>query len=473
MTVIKQYVSGDVDDPASWSAILAGTSMPAASDAEAKAGLSNAVAMTPLRASVIAEKYDVRRAGAAVDGATDDSAALNAAVVTVNAAGKGTMFIPEGVCRAANVRLLDGVGVAGAGGGHEYGFTGVGAGSVVSVPAGAATTTVGELTITAGGSGYASAPTVTFTGGGGTGAAATAYVAGGAVVYLEITAPGVGYTSNPTVGFTGGGGGTGATATAIRTTPIFYTSGTPGDAGRVFGLRISGLTLEGVLGQACQGVVIHSSYLAAIDSCEFYSFEYQAVLTQSGQSLRMMNSVLFGGQRSGGTFGGRIGALQVKSTDNQLVNLEVGAGTSGDATDLWNAAVILDGGADQVTNVIAEGADVGFLIRGAYTQITNCRADINYGHGFWVTRANTGASPPLRNTFVNCWSHRNGQHATNTYDAFRVESGHFIEGVTFVGCRSSKFDGDGWAHKNGLNDGGTSTVKSANTDHGAGTASGW
>lgn len=65
-----------------------------------------------------------------------------------------------------------------------------------------------------GGSGYTSAPSVSFSGGNGTGATATAIVSGGAVTGILITSPGGGYTSAPSVSLSGGGG-TGASAQAV------------------------------------------------------------------------------------------------------------------------------------------------------------------------------------------------------------------------------------------------------------------
>jgi len=57
----------------------------------------------------------IHDANAACDGQADDSAAIQAAIDHVADAGGGTVFVPPGTCRIANVQLHPGVTLAGAG----------------------------------------------------------------------------------------------------------------------------------------------------------------------------------------------------------------------------------------------------------------------------------------------------------------------------------------------------------------------
>ena len=60
-------------------------------------------------------RMEIHDANAACDGQADDSAAIQAAIDHVAAAGGGMVFVPPGTCRIANVQLHPGVTLAGAG----------------------------------------------------------------------------------------------------------------------------------------------------------------------------------------------------------------------------------------------------------------------------------------------------------------------------------------------------------------------
>lgn len=61
----------------------------------------------------IKETYNVRAFGAVGDGVTDDTAAINAAIVACNAGGGGIVFLPNGVYLVSTITMLQGVVLAG------------------------------------------------------------------------------------------------------------------------------------------------------------------------------------------------------------------------------------------------------------------------------------------------------------------------------------------------------------------------
>ena len=413
---------------------------------------------------------NVKDHGAVGDGVTDDSAAFQAAIDDLSGTnGGGTLFVPDGVYMVANVQLKQGITVLGSSS-TQYGFTGAGYGAVLKIPTTAVDAAVVGFQITNAGTGYSSAPTVTISGGGGSGATATAAVSGGAVTGVTLTDPGVGYTSTPTVALTGGAG-SGATVDAVRGATVFFTSGSKLLAGNLQGLTFRGTKFAG---HSWAGVIIHNSFGYRITECDFYDFDLQAVWQVAGQSMIVSTGKVFGACRTGVgvNYGYWLGALQIDGTDAFISNLEVGGYKSEDQTKLWNAAVMLGGGgANDLVNIVAEGSDVGVRIHSSNNVCTNVRADINYGHGFYITRENAGVSAPLANRLIGCWGHRNSKYITNTFDNFRVETGKSINYTIIVGARSSYESADGYAHRYGLFDGGINGFCNGFSDQGA--ATGW
>jgi hypothetical protein len=95
-----------------WSPASAGTSTLTGDSLEYVAAVQGGVTKRVPSAQVLNEKYDVRRSGAAVNGTTDDAAALNDAVDVVAAAGGGQVRIPEGTIRINSVVTLSDTRVA-------------------------------------------------------------------------------------------------------------------------------------------------------------------------------------------------------------------------------------------------------------------------------------------------------------------------------------------------------------------------
>jgi len=376
---------------------------------------------------------------------TTNTTILQAIEDELNALGGGVIEFPVARWYCKPIRTYAGNAHKGPAGAVNYGHTNTGNSAVIIQPSGLSTTTVAAVVVTAGGSGYVSAPTVGFTGGGGSGAAATAWVSGGAVVGVVITNPGTGYTSAPTIGFTGGSG-SGATATSVVSTPMFYSTGTAADRA-----TFENLTLIGDSSNTnSQGIVLHNWSYGRVKRCWLSGFDLEAVWQMDGVETRIIDSFLFGMKRTTGA-AHHTGTLRIGGSDAVVKDNEIGGEPSTDQTNLWNAACYIEDSAGRYTDNVFEGADEGVRIVGENNQFNGCRADINYGHGWRFARDISALAPPWKNQLVNCWGHRNGHYATNTYDNFHIDSGNSIIWTQMTNCKSGYSSGDGWAHKYGLN----------------------
>ena len=391
--------------------------------------------------------------GAKGDNTTDDSAAAQAAIDAVAAIGGGTVLFPPGTYIVQNVQLKQSVRILGAGRGVN-GFSQSTGNTAFRLPAAPTMDGVCAIGLTAGGSGYATAPIVAITGGGGNGAAAYAVVSGGVVTGVILTDPGSGYTSAPTVSLSGGGG-SGATAAAEVAARIFYTTG----ATALITLEMSGFTLLGRGAGQHQGLHLHYVHCPSLRDINAYALGLEAIRWDRGAGGSMAHLLLFGLNNTARSAGYRTGTLRIGGSDCRLTDIEAGADPSNDTAALRNCAMYFDktSSAGLYTNLIAEGADVGCLIEGSTSRFVNVRADINYGHGFWLTRTDANATPPWQNQFVNCWGHRNSRYTTNTFDNFRIETGQAIAQTVLIGYRSSAATADSWKPRYGLYNGASDT----------------
>ena len=407
-------------------------------------------------------------ATADMDAAHDHTEAFDRAISYLSSLNGGSIILPNKTWYLANVELPTGIGFFSPGPMQGYYFGSTYNGSVLRLADNSPTSAVVGVLVTIGGSDYASAPTVSFVGGGGSGAAATAYVSGGQVVFIEMTDPGVGYSSAPTIVLSGGSG-SGAAATAFVSSTLFYTTGAPKRS-----ISFQNVTFVGrdTLGgqDVSNGLVLHDVSLVDFINCSSYYFMDAAVRQMAGGQLYMNGGRWFGcDDRTSRSF--RTGAIHLAGNDNTLVGMECGAEPSSDEANLWNAAVQIDGTALMAFGIVAEGADVGFRITGGNNQFAACRADINYGHGWHLMRENAVASPPRATRLSNCWGHRNGRYATNTFDNFHIRTGDAISDCQFDLIRSSYSAADGWTHRYGFNDGSTTGTSLVNfKDVGAGTS---
>jgi hypothetical protein len=381
---------------------------------------------------------------------SDDTAAIQAAINSLP--NGGSVYFPDLWFFAANLRIPT-ICLAFRGSNSQaYGFASArGIGPAIQTTPGAPTSGVGAVVLGSPGSGYTSAPTVSFSGGGGTGAAATAYISGGVVQAFRITDPGIGYTSAPTVTLTGGGG-TGASATSVALTPLFYTSGTPGNLVEFDSLMLSGGNVGGT-----QGLVFHNVANLMVNNCRLYGFDVEALWLMAGSGGTISDCKIFGVNRSSAIY--ISGSLRVGGSDMQLTNLEIGGGFTNDQVNLWNAAFYVDGGsAMMAANVVGEGADIGGRITGQNNRFVNSRCDINYGHGWLLIRDVASFSPPVGNYFTSCWGHRNSKYGSNLFDNFHVDGNSSVSNNHFLSPNSTIGSGDTWQIRYGFYDGSSNST---------------
>lgn len=107
-----------------------------------------------------------------------------------------------------------------------------------------------------------------------------------------------------------------------------------------------------------------------------------------------------------------IGAVDIDGTDNYLNRVEATISGSAEGTvqsaNLYLIAILIRGSNNFISNSVGEISDIGIYVSGFLNRFVNSRADLNYGHGWYVT----GTS----NQFSNNLALSNSQDATNTYD---------------------------------------------------------
>lgn len=405
-----------------------------------------------------AQVNDVRACNATIDIAPQ----LQALISYVYGQGGGIIRFDAGCALLATpVRLYSGVTIAGGAGGVDGFATSKGAASFKQA-ATASGNVVNHVAVVSGGSGYTNA-TVTFS----NGATAQAYVQGSAVVCVSITDCGT--PTSGAITATVAGDGAGATVAVLPSVPMFYQQGSQNAV-----INMHNVTLIGNNNPTSAGIVL-SNATPFFHNFRAYMFGLSAWKRIGGSGGQIMGAQIFGVARNGMTPGSSsyyAGTLDESGNDLQIANVEAGAAYSGDSTNLWNAAIRLSGNssATQLSNIVAEGADVGILCSGAHVMMSNVRCDINYGHGLWLHRINPALSPPWYAKLWGVWCHRNGRYQTGRYDNLRIESGDAIIGTCISGYYSSNSALDNWTHRYGLYDGATGTVTQSFMDVGAATA---
>lgn len=113
----------------------------------------------------------------------------------------------------------------------------------------------------------------------------------------------------------------------------------------------------------------------------------------------------------------KTGVIDIDGTDHFLNRIEATASLLAlSSANAYLCGFVIRGDNNFFDNLIGEISDEGIhLTAGAsLNRFNNCRADLNYGHGWNVI----GAS----NQFANCSSINNGQETTNTYDGWLFDA---------------------------------------------------
>lgn len=193
---------------------------------------------------------------------------------------------------------------------------------------------------------------------------------------------------------------------AVIDTPV----GSTIDCG-VIGLDINGLGA----GTAAIGIHFRNVSWGAVRKCHIYNCADEGILCDAGQANTFEDILAFNCllDRSRAA---RAGVIDVDGSDHYLSRIEVTAslnteGTKSDA-NLYCCGVVIRAAACMLNSVIGEISDLGIVLMGAtgMNTLTNCRADLNYAHGFYTVSA--------RNMFSSCLALNNSQDTTNTYSGF-------------------------------------------------------
>ena len=160
------------------------------------------------------------------------------------------------------------------------------------------------------------------------------------------------------------------------------------------------------------------------------NFENQAVLVSAGgagvfERLLITNALL------GRAPGAAAGAFEIYGSDHLMDYIESTASLSieGSVSDanLYCNAFLVRASNCFIRDCIGEISDNGWYISGYYNRFTACRADLNYGHGWFISDTNS------LNLFNGCTANNNSQDTDNTYDAFHVD-GTSGQQAQFINC---------------------------------------
>jgi hypothetical protein len=121
-----------------------------------------------------------------------------------------------------------------------------------------------------------------------------------------------------------------------------------------------------------------------------------------------------------------IGAVDIHGTDHFLNRIESSISGSIEGTvqsaNLYCVGILLRGTNCFMSNCVGEISDIGIYVGGESNRISNCRADLNYGHGFYIV---SGTS-----LFATCTALSNSQDTTNAYDGFHATAASSLNMVS-------------------------------------------
>jgi hypothetical protein len=211
---------------------------------------------------------------------------------------------------------------------------------------------------------------------------------------------------------------------------------------------INGLTITGDgSGASVGGIRFRNVNWGFVKNCHFDDLADQAILHVQGAACAF-NNVFAINCLLNRTRAAPIGVLEIQAlaTDDYVFQCEFTASqlAVSDA-NLYLAAVLVSGTNTFITDCVGEISDIGYRIEGDFNRISNCRADLNWGHGYYLANASGFAS---NNQFANCLALNNSRGTTNTYDGFNCQATAALN--MFVNCQSvTSF---GAAHRYGFND---------------------
>ena len=220
-------------------------------------------------------------------------------------------------------------------------------------------------------------------------------------------------------------------------------------AGGVTGAGVIGIDIQGLgSGTAVKGIRIQAGNWNQIKNVTVNNVSDEGVVIVAGaadviEDVLVTNAVL---DRTQGNF---IGAVDIGGTDHYVHRVEATISGSTEGTvqsaSLYHVGLMIRMSSGFVSDSIGEFSDIGIYVEGDWNRISNCRADHNYGHGFY----NNGGA----NQFSNCLSLENSQDTDNAYDGWYASSSS--ANGQYSNCKSESLGISGGGtkvHRYGFND---------------------
>ena len=232
---------------------------------------------------------------------------------------------------------------------------------------------------------------------------------------------------------------------------------------------INGLTISGDgSSTSVGGVRFRHVDWGFVKNCHFDELADQAILHVQGAAC-MFNNILAINCLLDRTRAAPAGVieLQTLATDDMVFQSEFNTSLTGISdANLYLAAVLVEGTNCFITDCVAEISDIGYHVTGYFNRFSNCRADLNWGHGYYLANPSGFAS---LNQFSNCLALNNSRATTNTYDGFNCQSTAVLN--MFSNCAAVTQSGN--QHRHGFTDlcGGITTKNSYNVCFSLGEAS--
>lgn len=197
--------------------------------------------------------------------------------------------------------------------------------------------------------------------------------------------------------------------------------------GSTIGAGVIGFNIVGLgSGIACQGIKFRDTTWCCVKSCGFDNFSDEAIIKIAGaactfEDILAINSLL---NRTRGTDSA---VVDIGGTDDFLSRIEANTSLTGSSAGGKCYGLAVRTSSAFITNCIGEISDVGIWVSCNYSRFLNCRADHNWGHGFYLSAGT--------NQYTSCTAHNNSQNTTNTKSGFYVAISA-NQRNTFVNCRA-------------------------------------
>jgi hypothetical protein len=207
-------------------------------------------------------------------------------------------------------------------------------------------------------------------------------------------------------------------AALIKANAAGWVIDTPASA--IAGFAVVGVNIDG--NSVAGGIRLRNTSRGAIRRVTINATSTIGLKLESTASVCIVDDVLVLNALQGAV-AAQTGAVDIDGNDHVVRAVEATASLSG-ITDanLWKAAIVIRGANGFYSDLVGEISDIGIALIGNWNRLVNCRADLNWGHGWYITGSKNTVTAPI--------SLSNGRQTTGTYSGFQatVASGqnHFL-----------------------------------------------